>query len=79
VLAEEEYAICDLRVDDHLAPIAELRRVLDVFKANAAISLRTRPRRDDYTPMWEAIVKVRDIMAEDLDKKQPVQGAEAKA
>lgn len=75
VLAEEEYSLCDLRVDDHPAPIAELRRVLEAFRANAALSLRTRPRRDDYTPMWAAIVKVRDIMEEDLDKKQPVQSA----
>jgi uncharacterized Ntn-hydrolase superfamily protein len=69
VLAREEYALCDLRVDDHADPIAELRRVLELFKENAARSQGTRPQRDNFTPNWEALVKRRDAIERDLDEK----------
>ena len=72
VLAEEEYALCDLRVDDHPDPMAELRRVLEIFKENAAQSQRTRPKRDDFTPNWAALVRRRDAIERDLDEKQAV-------
>jgi len=75
VLAEEEYALCDLRVDDHPDPVAELRRVLEVFKENAVQSHGTRPQRDDFTPNWEALVRRRDAIERDLDEKQAVQTA----
>ena len=75
VLAEEEYALCDLRVDDHPDPVAELRRVLEVFKENAVQSQGTRPQRDDFTPNWEALVRRRDAIERDLDEKQAVQTA----
>ena len=75
VLAEEEYALCDLRVDDHPDPVAELRRVLEVFKENAVQSHGTRPQREDFTPNWEALVRRRDAIERDLDEKQAVQTA----
>jgi uncharacterized Ntn-hydrolase superfamily protein len=75
VLAEEEYALCDLRVDDHIEPIAELRRILEVFKTESLPYAIASPRRDDYTPYLEQVMKVRDIMEQDLDEKQAVQTA----
>jgi len=67
VLAEEEYLLCDLRVDDHPDPIAELRRILELFKERTAQSSRTRPRRDNFTPDWEALVRRRDTTERELD------------
>jgi uncharacterized Ntn-hydrolase superfamily protein len=75
VVAEEEYALCDLRVDDHPDPIAELRRVLELFKEKTAQSQGTRPQRDDFTPNWDALVRRRDAIERDLDEKQAVQTA----
>jgi uncharacterized Ntn-hydrolase superfamily protein len=84
VLAEAEYPLCDLRVDDHPDPVAELRRILGLFKKNAAQSLGTRPRRDDFTPNWEALVRRRDAIERELDAKKEALareqvGEEAKA
>jgi uncharacterized Ntn-hydrolase superfamily protein len=75
VIAEEEYALCDLRVDDHPDPIAELRRLLGLFKEKAAQSQGTRPQRDDFTPNWDALVRRRDAVERDLDEKQPATAA----
>ena len=75
VISDQEYAYCDLRVDDHLEPIAELRRILELFKERAAYSGGTRPRRDDFTPNWDALVRRRDSIEEELDELQAVQSA----
>lgn len=75
VVAEEEYALCDLRVDDHPDPVAELRRVLELFKENAVRSQGTRSQRDNFTPNWEAMVSRRDAIERELDEKQAVQTA----
>jgi uncharacterized Ntn-hydrolase superfamily protein len=75
VIAEEEYALCDLRVDDHPDPIAELRRLLELFKEKAAQSQGTRPRRDDFTPNWDTLVRRRDAVERDLDEKRAVRAA----
>lgn len=69
VLAEEEYALCDLRVDDHANPLGELRRILELFKDRAALSQGTRPRRDDFTPNWEALVRRREAIEHELDEQ----------
>jgi len=73
VVAEEEYALCDLRVDDHVDPVGELRRILELFKENAAQSQATRSRRNDFTPNWEALVRRREAIERDLDEMQAVQ------
>ena len=70
VLAEEEYLLCDLRVDDHPDPIAELRRILELFKERTAQSSRTRPRRDDFTPHWEALLRRRDTIERELNDRR---------
>ncbi|HVP04620.1 MAG TPA: DUF1028 domain-containing protein [Dehalococcoidia bacterium] len=75
VLAGEEYALCDLRVDDHANPVSELRRVLEVFRTEQLPYAMAAPRRDDFTPQWDAVLQVRDIIERDLDEKQAAQAA----
>lgn len=75
VIADEEYAWCDLRVDDHVEPVAELRRVLEVYKVEALPFLVASPRRGDFTPYWDAVLRVRDNMEEQLDQEQAVSTA----
>jgi uncharacterized Ntn-hydrolase superfamily protein len=75
VIAEEEYPWCDLRVDDHADPVPELRRVLEVYKVEEIPFLQASPRRDDFTPHWDAVLQVRDIIERDLDEKQAAHAA----
>lgn len=65
VVRTEEYPYCDLRVDDHPEPVAELRRVLTIFQRIEPF-LRMSSRRDDFTPNWEAVLRVREMMEESL-------------
>ena len=75
VLAEEEYALCDLRVDDHADPVTELRRVLEIFKAEQLPYAMASPRRDDFAPYLDVVLQVRDVIERDLDEKRAVQTA----
>ncbi len=75
VIAEEEYPFCDLRVDDHAEPVAELRRIVNIFDERKRTYLDWSPRRDNFTPNWEALVRRRDAIEEELDEKQAVQTA----
>jgi uncharacterized Ntn-hydrolase superfamily protein len=75
VIAEEEYPWCDLRVDDHADPVPELRRVLEVYKVEEIPFLQASPRRDDFTPHWDAVMRLRDIIERDLDEKQAAHAA----
>lgn len=75
VIAEEEYPWCDLRVDDHDQPVAELRRVIEVYKVEEIPYLVASPRRDDFTPYWDAVMRVRDNTEEQLDEQQAVSTA----
>ena len=65
IVRTEEYPYCDLRVDDHPDPVPELRRVLAIWQHNEPL-LQAEPRRDDFTPYWDAVVRTRDIMEESL-------------
>ena len=67
VVQTEEYPYCDLRVDDHTEPVAELRRVLTIFQRIEPF-LRMSPRRDDFTPDWEAVLRVREMIEESLQE-----------
>ena len=69
VVQAEEYPYCDLRVDDHVDPIPELRRVYDVFLREEAPFLPIMPRRDDYTPQWEAAIRMREMAEASLDEE----------
>lgn len=69
VVHTEEYPYCDLRVDDHPEPIAELRRVFAVFQREEVPFLPMMPRRDDYTPQWEAVIRMRETVEASLEEE----------
>jgi uncharacterized Ntn-hydrolase superfamily protein len=46
IVATEAYAALDLRVDEHIAPVAELRRVLSVARRQLLPFVQGMPRRD---------------------------------
>jgi uncharacterized Ntn-hydrolase superfamily protein len=71
VYAEEEYPLCDLRVDDHADPILELRRVYEVYKAEELPFLRVMPRRSDFTPYWDEVSRVHDEIKSALEAEAP--------
>lgn len=75
VYGEQDYPICDVRVDDHADPVPELRRVLEVFKLEELPYLMASPRRDDYIPHWNEMMHVRDQMEQELDEQQAVSTA----
>lgn len=60
VVAEEEYPLVNLRVDDHADPIPELRRVFGVYQSEEIPDLDFMPRRHDFTPNWEAALRMKD-------------------
>ena len=69
VVHTEEYPYCDLRVDDHPDPIPELRRLFDVFQRELVPFLSMGPRRDDYTPQWEAVMRMRETLEASLEEE----------
>lgn len=70
VVQREEYPWCDLRVDDHPNPVRELRRVFEVYKREQPFWQMMLPRRDDYTPEWDAVMRVRDAMEHSLEQDE---------
>jgi uncharacterized Ntn-hydrolase superfamily protein len=68
VASTEEYGWCDLRVDDHRDPVAELRRIYDVWKQEREPFMIYMPRRDDPVPAWDAVMRVRDQMGRQLEE-----------
>jgi uncharacterized Ntn-hydrolase superfamily protein len=71
VMHTEEYPFCDLRVDDHPDPVAELRRVFAVFQREEPFH-QMMPRRDDYTPQWEALIRMREMLEASLEEETAV-------
>jgi uncharacterized Ntn-hydrolase superfamily protein len=71
VVAEEEYPLCDLRVDDHEDPIPELRRVYQVYQAEELPFLKMMPRRADFTPHWDEVSRVHDEVLSTLESEAP--------
>jgi uncharacterized Ntn-hydrolase superfamily protein len=67
VVQTEEYPYCDLRVDDHAEPVAELRRVLTIWQHDEPL-LQLSPKRDDFTPLWEAVLRGEEILEESLQE-----------
>ena len=67
VVRTEEYPYCDLRVDDHPDPVPELRRVLAIWQRDEPL-LQAEPRRDDFTPHWEAVLRGREMIEESLQE-----------
>ncbi len=72
VFAQQEYAWCDLRVDDHPDPVAELRRVFEVYKREEPFWRMMLPRRDDPIPNWDAVLRAREAMETSLEPDEIV-------
>ncbi len=69
IVHTEEYPYCDLRVDDHPEPVAELRRLFSVFQREEEPFLSMAPRKDDYTPDWEASIRMREMLESSLEEE----------
>jgi uncharacterized Ntn-hydrolase superfamily protein len=67
VVQTEEYPYCDLRVDDHTDPVPELRRVLAIWQQDEPL-LQAEPRRDNFTPHWDAVLRGRESIEESLQE-----------
>jgi uncharacterized Ntn-hydrolase superfamily protein len=72
VVHTEEYPYCDLRVDDHPDPIPELRRVFGVFQREWVPFLPFMPRREDYTPHWDTVIRIREEMEASLEEEAAI-------
>ncbi len=71
VVRTEDYPCCDLRVDDHPDPVAELRRVFTLFQREEPFRPMS-PRRDDFTPQWEAVIRMREMLEASLEEEATV-------
>jgi uncharacterized Ntn-hydrolase superfamily protein len=59
VCAEEEYALLDLRVDEHAYPVAELRRVYEIAKLQLLPFVAGMPRKGAPAgPLPEAVTEM---------------------
>lgn len=47
VFSEEEYALCDIRIDDHDVPMMELRRLFRIYKEQILPIVNNVPKRKD--------------------------------
>jgi uncharacterized Ntn-hydrolase superfamily protein len=47
VFSSEEYALCDIRIDDHDAPMTELRRLFRVYQENILPNVLGLPKRSE--------------------------------
>jgi uncharacterized Ntn-hydrolase superfamily protein len=47
LVTTEDFPDLDLRVDDHAQPLAELRRLLEIWQRERAPGLATAPRKAD--------------------------------
>jgi len=72
VVHAEEYPYCDLRVDDHAEPVPELRRVFGVFQREEAPFMPMMARREDYTPHWDAVIRIREELEASLEEEAAI-------
>ena len=70
IVGEEEYPLCDLRVDDHEDPVPELRRVFEVYKTEEVPFLRMMPRRADFIPYWDEVARMRAEVESTLEAEE---------
>jgi uncharacterized Ntn-hydrolase superfamily protein len=71
VVHTEEYPYCELQVDDHPDPIAELRRLFTLFQREEPFR-QMSPRRDDFTPQWEAAIRMHEMLKASLEEEAAV-------
>ncbi|MFC7517569.1 DUF1028 domain-containing protein [Herbaspirillum sp. GCM10030257] len=50
VFSTEEYALCDIRIDDHNAPMDELRRLFKIYQEKILPNVLNLPKRADIVP-----------------------------
>jgi uncharacterized Ntn-hydrolase superfamily protein len=50
VFSTEEYALCDIRIDDHNAPMEELRRLFKIYQEKILPNVLNLPKRADIPP-----------------------------
>lgn len=67
VVDKEEYPCCDLRVDDHPQPVAELRRILEVVRAQLFPFMEIMPTRAN--PAGRTDKAVEALLALSPDKR----------
>lgn len=70
VVYQEEYPWCDLRVDDHPDPIPELRRIFGVFLREELPYMELAPRREDFTPSWQTVLRLREQIEQELEEQE---------
>ncbi len=69
VVETEEYPYCDIRVDDHPEPIAELRRLFGLYQQEEPF-IQGMPKRENFTPYWEATLSIRDALEASLEEEE---------
>ena len=72
VYANEAYPYVELRVDDHPDPVAELRRVLEVWKVEERAFTQFMPMREDPIPGWNIVMRIREQIENELAEAEPV-------
>ena len=72
VMANEDYPLIDLRVDDHPDPVQELRRLFAVWHSEKSARMRLMPTRNDFTPHWQEVLRLRDDLEDEIMETQTV-------
>jgi uncharacterized Ntn-hydrolase superfamily protein len=77
IYSSEDYPDYDLRVDDHPEPLAELRRLLEMYEADFKMFREVIPSRANPTGIYDR-AKIEEVRARRLGA-QPVAGSLATA
>jgi uncharacterized Ntn-hydrolase superfamily protein len=72
VMTNEDYPLIDLRVDDHPDPVQELRRLFAVWHSEKSARMRLMPTREDFTPHWQEVLRLRDDLEDEIMETQTV-------
>ena len=72
VMTNEDYPLIDLRVDDHPDPVQELRRLFAVWHSEKSARMRLMPTRNDFTPHWQEVLRLRDDLEDEIMETQTV-------
>ncbi len=72
VMANEDYPLIDLRVDDHPDPVPELRRLFAVWHSEESAWMRLMPTREDFTPHWQEALRLHEETEDEIMPTQTV-------
>jgi uncharacterized Ntn-hydrolase superfamily protein len=70
IYSTEDYPDYDLRVDDHPEPLAELRRLLDMYEADFAMFREVIPTRANPTGIYDR-AKIEEVRARRIGARTP--------